>query len=149
MSSQFDEDFARRLKTLRKDRGYTQYTFADALNTPRQNIQGYEAGGKFPKYEMLVQMTKLLGCSADYLLGLDSETIPTENRSIFVAQLQELEEAYENASRERQRTVDSMLKDIYVIMLAALKTTDEREIGLYIDLFDVARRILDATQGDE
>jgi len=34
-------------------------------------------------------------------------------------------------------------------MYAALTTTDDREIGLYIDLFDVARRILDATHGNE
>jgi len=147
--SDYAEEFAKRLATIRKDRGFTQYSFADALGTARSNIQGYECGEKFPKYELLVKMCRLLGVSADYMLGMDSQTIPSQDKGIFVEQLKELEGVYNKASRERQRTIDSMLKDIYAIMYAALTTTDDREIGLYIDLFDVARRILDATHGNE
>ena len=146
--STYYEDFSKRLATLRKDRGYTQYTFAEALNTPRSNVQGYESGNKFPKYEMLVKIVQLLGVSSDYMLGIDTDTTNV-SRSIFVKQLEGLDEAYFSASRERQRTVDAMLKDIYVIMEAALKTENDTEIGLYIDLFDVARRITDATHGHE
>lgn len=147
--SSYAEEFAKRLATIRKDRGYTQYSFADALGTSRSNIQGYECGDKFPKYELLVKMCELLGVSADYMLGMDSQTIPSQDKGIFIKQLKELEKVYNEASRERQRTVDSMLKDVYVIMYAALTTKNDQEIGLYIDLFDVARRILDATHGNE
>lgn len=145
----FAKAFSERLRAVRSERGYTQYSFADALGTPRQNVQGYETAGKFPKYEMLVRMTKLLGVSADYLLGIDTGTIPTIQKSIFVDQLKGLEEAYNAASRERQHTVDCILLDIYTIMDAALKTTDDHEMGLYIDLFNVARRITETTHGDE
>lgn len=148
MATPYAEAFAQRLRAVRKERGYTQYSFAEALGTPRQNIQGYETAGKFPKYEMLVQMTKLLGVSADYLLGIDTSTIPTMEKGIFIRQLKGLEEAYNAASRERQHTVDCILLDIYAIMEAALKTEDDAEMGLYIDLFDVARRITEATHGD-
>lgn len=146
-TSEFAEAFAQRLRAIRKERGYTQYSFADALDTPRQNVQGYETAGKFPKYEMLVQMSRLLGVSTDYLLGIDTGTVPTVDNRIFARQLKGLEEAYNAASRERQHTVDCILLDIYTIMEAALKTTDEREIGLYIDLFSVARRVTEATHG--
>ena len=149
MATPYGEAFAHRLKTLRKDRGYTQYTFADALNTPRQNIQGYETAAKFPKYEMLVKICKLLGVSGDYMLGMDEQTMPSENQSIFVDQIKGLEQLCKDASRERQKTVDSILKDVYAIMEAALVSTDDKEVGLYIDLFDVAHRIIDATHGHE
>ena len=149
MPTPFAEEFSQRLRSVRKERGYTQYSFADALKTPRQNVQGYETAGKFPKYEMLVRMAKLLGVSTDYLLGIDTDAIPTIQKSIFIAQRKGLEEAYNAASRERQHTVDCILLDIYTIMDAALKTTDDHEMGLYIDLFNVARRITDVTHGDE
>lgn len=149
MPTPFAEEFSQRLRSVRKERGYTQYSFADALKTPRQNVQGYETAGKFPKYEMLVRMAKLLGVSTDYLLGIDADAIPTIQKSIFIDQLKGLEEAYSAASRERQHTVDCILLDIYTIMDAALKTTDDHEMGLYIDLFNVARRITDVTHGDE
>jgi len=58
---------------------------------------------------LLVKMCRLLGVSADYMLGMDSQTIPSQDKGIFVEQLKELEGVYNKASRERQRTIDSML----------------------------------------
>ena len=141
-------EFSERLADLRRERGYTQYSFAEALKTSRSNICGYEAGEKFPKYEMLVRMCQLLGVTSDYMLGLDKEKSAVSH-GIFVDQLKGLREAYNGVPRERQRTVDGMLKDIYAVMEAALKCTSEEEMALYIDLFDVARRVVSATHGDE
>lgn len=62
-----------RLKTLRKERGYTQYEFACALNMSRSAFAMWETGKTEPTIDALAQMTFLLNCSAGYLIGTEND----------------------------------------------------------------------------
>lgn len=69
--------FQNRLKKLRKDKGFTQKQLAEALNTTVSAISHYERGTREPSLDMLVQMTKILGVSVDYLVGsTDANILP-------------------------------------------------------------------------
>ena len=48
----------------------TQKELADALNVTQQTIYYYESGDRDIKGSTLVKMSKVLGCTVSYLLGL-------------------------------------------------------------------------------
>ena len=62
--------FAKRLKELRKERGYSQKQFADILHIRQQSYARYELETSEPSYEMLVVIAKHFDVSTDFLLGL-------------------------------------------------------------------------------
>lgn len=61
--------FPERLKLLRDDKGFTQKDLAEALNITVSTISHYENGTREPGIEILIQMSKILGVSVDYLVG--------------------------------------------------------------------------------
>lgn len=65
--------FAERLKKLRIGFEMSQQELAEACNVSRQTITLYETKNNsiFPQYNSLKQLCFILGCSADYLLGLE------------------------------------------------------------------------------
>lgn len=62
--------FGRRLEVLRKARGFTQLDVAKALGTTQRTVSYYETQGGSPPAYVVVTLAKLLGVSADELLGL-------------------------------------------------------------------------------
>jgi Predicted transcriptional regulator len=58
-----------RLKSSRRDAGYTQKEFAEKLGVYRLTLQKYEAGDSVPKIRVFVGMVNLLGVTCDYLTG--------------------------------------------------------------------------------
>ena len=73
----YEHDFSRhailfreRLVELRKEKGYTQQTLADLLGISVWTLNSYEAKGVLPRFDMIIMLSKALGCTADYLLGL-------------------------------------------------------------------------------
>jgi len=54
------EQFGRRLKEVRLDRGLTQQQVADALETTVQTISSLERGVHWPSYETLSALLKVL-----------------------------------------------------------------------------------------
>ena len=63
------ETLGDRLKSLRKEKGYTLEQVADKLNTTKVTISRYEKNLREPKKETISQLAKLFNVSADYLLG--------------------------------------------------------------------------------
>lgn len=61
--------FPERLRMLRDDKGFTQKDLAEALNITVSTISHYENGTREPSIEILIQMSKILGVSVDYLVG--------------------------------------------------------------------------------
>lgn len=61
--------FRERLKLLREDKGFTQKDLAEALSITVSTISHYENGTREPSIEILIQMSKILGVSVDYLIG--------------------------------------------------------------------------------
>lgn len=66
--------FGDRLRECRAEKGLTQTRLAARLSVTQSTIGKYERGALQPNLEMLVQLCKVLEVSADYLLGLESET---------------------------------------------------------------------------
>lgn len=65
------KDFAKRLKDLRNERGYTQEELAKLLNTSRSTIGMYEQGKREPNFEMQEAIADLFNVNMDYLLKRD------------------------------------------------------------------------------
>lgn len=58
-----------KLKTLRKEHGYTQEQIADILNLTRSSIANYENGINEPSISILVAIADLYKVSLDWLTG--------------------------------------------------------------------------------
>ena len=69
-----DENFGNRLRFMREKKGLLQVDLAAKIGSSLSTIQNYESG-KLPKGEYLLSLTRVLGCSADWLLtGKDDTT---------------------------------------------------------------------------
>jgi transcriptional regulator with XRE-family HTH domain len=58
-----------KLKTLRKEHGYTQEQLSDFLNLTRSAISNYELGLNEPSLDTMVAIADLYGVSLDWLMG--------------------------------------------------------------------------------
>lgn len=76
-------EFGIRLRALRKERNMTQRVLADRLGLATSAVCSYEAGARFPSYEILIKIARIFRVSTDYLLGVE------EKRSIDVTDLSE------------------------------------------------------------
>ena len=58
-----------KIAALRRKRGMTQDALAEALSVTRQAVSKWEADAALPETGKLLPLARLLGCTADYLLG--------------------------------------------------------------------------------
>ncbi len=63
-----------RIQTIRKERGLSQETVADALNVSRQAVSKWETGASNPDTKNLLALAELFQCSADELIGIAKNT---------------------------------------------------------------------------
>lgn len=63
-----------KLLSLRKSRGISQEELAEKLNVSRQAISRWETDGALPDSMNILQLSKLYGVTADYLLNDDYES---------------------------------------------------------------------------
>lgn len=71
--------FAQRTIALRRERGLTQQSFADATGIHVQQIKRYEAGTSQPSADALKKIAKCFGVTTDWLLFEDSERGPDDD----------------------------------------------------------------------
>jgi DNA-binding XRE family transcriptional regulator len=64
------ETFGHRMKHLRKAKGFTQETFAEAMELGKrpQTIASWESDRTEPSFKDLMAISDLLGCTIDYLV---------------------------------------------------------------------------------
>ena len=60
-----------KLALLRKKKGITQEALSEILNVSRQSVSRWEMDIAFPETDKLIRLSKLYGCSVDYLLNDD------------------------------------------------------------------------------
>lgn len=58
-----------RIKELRLKKGQTQEDLGNLLHVKKQTISKYENGINIPDADMLRQLSNILECSSDYLIG--------------------------------------------------------------------------------
>lgn len=66
-------EFSERLKTLRKEAGFTQVDVAEKLGISQPAYASWERGAKKPTQENLVKIAQILDVSIDYLVGNSEE----------------------------------------------------------------------------
>lgn len=77
-----DLEIGKRIVDMRERMGYTQADLAKKMGVTPPTISGYETGQADPKTDGLIQLAKILGCSADYLLGLTDNPNPVAESPI-------------------------------------------------------------------
>jgi transcriptional regulator with XRE-family HTH domain len=65
-----ERNFGKMLAELRKHRGFTQVELANSIGVSQRMIAYYERHAKRPPLEKLHSIAKVLGISADELLGM-------------------------------------------------------------------------------
>ena len=68
--------FSARLIALRKEKGFTQQTLAEAADIHVQQIKRYEAGTSQPSAEALKKIARTFSVSTDWLLFEEGERDP-------------------------------------------------------------------------
>ena len=61
-------NFGEKLKTTRKEHGYSQEALAELLGISRQAVCKWENSQGYPEIDTLVSISQILGVSVDYLL---------------------------------------------------------------------------------
>lgn len=61
----------KRIQEIRKSLGWSQVLLAQKLGVTKQTVSNWENDNIQPSVEMLVRLSRILGASTDYLLGLE------------------------------------------------------------------------------
>lgn len=81
------------LKTLRKERGYTQTALGKAVGATKGTVSTWETGIRDPAVPTLIKLADLLNCSIDVLLR-DDPLAPIKNEEINLEIESELNTSY-------------------------------------------------------
>ena len=105
------EGFGARLAQLRKAAGYTQAELAQELGTSQRMVAYYESPEALPPSALLPQMAKLLGVTADVLLGIQSmkRTIKPRNDRLH-RRLQQVEQLNPAEKRQVLQLLDAFIE---------------------------------------
>lgn len=109
------------LKTLRKQKGYSQETLAEQLNVVRQTVSKWEKGYSVPDAEMLERIANIFEVPVTALLG---NSVPEEKDASeieeVVKQLAILNEQMAKQSRSRKRMYKIILITSVIILLVVV-----------------------------
>ena len=101
--------FAKRLRQIRKNLGYTKLTVAVHCEATEKDIADFEKGKKEPTLGQLIDICQLLECSADYLLGLTDVERREALENVNMKTLQKY-----NSLDDKERTyVNTMINHAY------------------------------------
>lgn len=70
-----------RLKQLRKEKGLSSKSVAQALGIPPTTYSSYETGTREPYSDTLIKLADFHNCSIDYLLGITNERETAKEKS--------------------------------------------------------------------
>ncbi|OON98443.1 MAG: hypothetical protein ATN35_05045 [Epulopiscium sp. Nele67-Bin004] len=104
-----------KIKSLRKQRGFTQEDLAIRLNVVRQTISKWEKGLSVPDAQMLIQIADLFEVSTSELLGENiqlSETA-TEQQNEIAQQLSRINEQLA-LKNKRSNTIWKVILGIFI-----------------------------------
>lgn len=92
--------FSENLKTIRKEKGFSQEQLATRLNVVRQTISKWEKGLSVPDAELLIQLAEVLDVEVSDLLGKKIEITQGQSEenalALELAKLNELLVVYGN-----------------------------------------------------
>lgn len=117
------------IKTLRKQKGYSQEQLADKLNVVRQTVSKWEKGYSVPDADMLEELSDIFEVSVGELLGKEILTEEeTTDIGELVKQLTILNEYFSEKVRKRKKAKKIFRKACSVICVTAIL------LGLYLGI---------------
>jgi putative transcriptional regulator len=112
--------FGENLKTLRKEKGFSQEQLAARLNVVRQTISKWEKGLSVPDAEMLMQLAEVLEVNVSDLLGKKIEMAEGQNEmdavAIELAKLNELLVVYGNKASALKKKMGILIAVILLVL---------------------------------
>ncbi|MBB3062438.1 helix-turn-helix domain-containing protein [Microbulbifer rhizosphaerae] len=103
--------FGRRLADLRKQAGYTQVELANELGVSQRMISYYEGHSDFPPSNLLPAMAKLLGVSADELLGIKPLKKSRQPDSRLLRRMQQIDKLDAATKRQVIQVIDTFIEN--------------------------------------
>lgn len=103
-------DFGQRLVRLRKAAGYTQTELAEELGVTQRMVSYYEGHPEFPPSALLPKLAKLLGVTADELLGIKSLKKSKQPDTRLQRRIQQIEKLPTKDRRQLVQVIDTFLK---------------------------------------
>ena len=136
------------IKTLRKQKGYSQELLAEQLHVVRQTVSKWEQGLSVPDAEMLKTLSEVLETPVSTLLGANISPEPDPGRSVSETQMSEiakqlavLNEQLANRTARRRRTVKRVvigaaigifvLFILYIGLFILYKTVRNKNLVMY------------------
>lgn len=124
------------LKTLRKNKGYSQEQLAVRLNVVRQTVSKWEKGLSVPDAQMLMEIAEVLSVSVNELLGNDIEQETKKDTLEVIAQeLAKLNELIAIEQHKKEEIKKKIVEIIGIIIILCFGG-DILEV-----LFDVGRQL--------
>ena len=115
--------FHENLKTLRKEKGFSQEQLATRLNVVRQTISKWEKGLSVPDAELLIKLSEVLNVEVSDLLGKNIEVNEEHNEMEAIAselaKLNELLVVYGEKGSELKKKIKKWVGVILVIIVLA------------------------------
>jgi putative transcriptional regulator len=112
--------FSENLKTIRKEKGFSQEQLAARLNVVRQTISKWEKGLSVPDAEMLIQLADVLEVEVSDLLGKKVEITEGQNEldalALELAKLNELLVVYGNKASDLKKKVGILIAVILIVV---------------------------------
>ena len=116
--------FSENLKTLRKNKGFSQEQLSVRLNVVRQTISKWEKGLSVPDAEMLVKISEILNVSVSDLLGENIAVEQNSNISAIAIELQKLNELLviqqEQRIIQRKKIIAAISAILLVLFIIAI-----------------------------
>lgn len=105
-------DFGERLISVRKERGYTRESLANALGISKYTLRNYELGATEPGHTFLKQISDFFHVSIDYLMGLTNEAEILESFNLNTSE-QDIIKKYRDLDNHGREMVDFTLNKEY------------------------------------
>ena len=125
--------FSDNVKTMRKEKGFSQEQLATRLNVVRQTISKWEKGLSVPDAELLIQLAEVLDVEVSDLLGekieISEGQSKTDALALELAKLNELLVVYGNKlTALKKKAVIAIAVILFVIFVCAI-------FGPWIDMW--------------
>ena len=113
--------FGERIKTFRKEAGYSQKELAEKMNVTRNTVINWEAGKYRPDADLFPGLCEILEITLNDLFGIHPEDRFTPHERSLIDQ-------YRRISRGGQRVIDHMISDILDEQLRSEETRLDENI---------------------
>jgi putative transcriptional regulator len=112
--------FGENLKTLRKEKGFSQEQLATRLNVVRQTISKWEKSVSVPDAETLIQLADVLEVEVSDLLGkkieIEGEQSEMEALAAELAKLNELLVVYGNKASDLKKKIGVFIVVVLLVL---------------------------------